>query len=71
MADSYKQNISKAIENLNKLKARSLTKGKPVPQDICIAEVRLKDYLNVLTWLREKDYVVSKGGIVKSLTFHK
>ena len=49
MSKSYKQDLSKLIQNLNKLKAQSLERGKKIPQDMLIAEARLKDYLKVLT----------------------
>ena len=62
MSKSYKQDLSKLIQNLNKLKAQSLERGKKIPQDMLIAEARLKDYLKVLTWLREKGYKVNKDG---------
>jgi hypothetical protein len=67
MKRSYKQNLSKLIQNLNKLKAQSLERGKMIPQDVVIAEARLKDYLKVLSWLREKGYRVNKDGNVEEI----
>ncbi|HMN24306.1 MAG: hypothetical protein IT276_13440 [Ignavibacteriaceae bacterium] len=67
MKRSYKQNLSKLIQNLNKLKAQSLERGKRIPQDMVIAEARLKDYLKVLSWLREKGYCVNIGGEVEKI----
>lgn len=67
MKRSYKQNLSKLIQNLNKLKAQSLERGKMIPQDMVIAEARLKDYLKVLDWLREKNYRVTTGGEVEEI----
>lgn len=67
MSKSYKQDLSKLIQNLNKLKAQSLERGRKIPQDMVIAEARLKDYLKVLTWLREKGYKVNKNGDVEEI----
>lgn len=67
MKRSYRQNLSKLIQNLNKLKAQSLERGKMIPQDMVIAEARLKDYLKVLGWLREKGYRVNVGGEVEKI----
>ncbi|MBK7230161.1 MAG: hypothetical protein IPH97_15130 [Ignavibacteriales bacterium] len=67
MSKSYKQDLSKLIQNLNKLKAQSLERGKKIPQDMLIAEARLKDYLKVLTWLREKGYKVNKDGEIEEI----
>lgn len=67
MKRSYKQNLSKLIQNLNKLKAQSLERGKMIPQDMVIAEARLKDYLKVLDWLREKGYRVTIGGDIEKI----
>jgi hypothetical protein len=67
MSKSYKQDLSKLIQNLNKLKAQSLERGKKIPMDMVIAEARLKDYLKVLTWLREKGYKVNKSGEVEEI----
>ncbi|MBK7630701.1 MAG: hypothetical protein IPJ23_08360 [Ignavibacteriales bacterium] len=67
MKRSYKQNLSKLIQNLNKLKAQSLERGRRIPQDMVIAEARLKDYLKVLSWLREKGYRVNIGGEVEEI----
>ena len=67
MKRSYRQNLSKLIQNLNKLKAQSLERGKMIPQDMVIAEARLKDYLKVLGWLREKGYRVNVGGEVEEI----
>ena len=64
---SYKSKLSKLIQNLNKLKAQSLSKGKKIPQDILIAEQRLKDYLNVLSQLHNLGYRVKQGGEVVPL----
>ena len=67
MKRSYRQNLSKLIQNLNKLKAQSLERGKMIPQDMVIAEARLKDYLKVLGWLREKGSRVNVGGEVEEI----
>lgn len=67
MSRSYKQNLSKLIQNLNKLKSQSLERGRKIPQDMVIAEARLKDYLKVLTWLREKGYKVNQDGDVEEI----
>ena len=67
MKRSYRQNLPKLIQNLNKLKAQSLERGKMIPQDMVIAEARLKDYLKVLGWLREKGYRVNVGGEVEEI----
>ena len=67
MSRSYKQNLSKLIQNLNKLKAQSLERGRQIPQDMIIAEARLKDYLNVLSWLRERGYRVKIGGEIEEI----
>ena len=67
MRRSYKQNLSKLIQNLNKLKSQSLERGKKIPQDMVIAEARLKDYLKVLTWLREKGYRINIDGEIEEI----
>ena len=67
MTRSYKQNLSKLIQNLNKLKSQSLERGKIIPQDMVIADARLKDYLKVLTWLREKGYRVNIDGEIEEI----
>jgi hypothetical protein len=67
MRRSYKQNLSEFIQNLNKLKAQSLERTKKIPQDMVIAEARLKDYLKVLATLREKGYRVNIDGEIEEI----
>lgn len=62
MIRSYKQNLSKLIQNLYKLKSQSLSKKKNIPQDLIIAISRLEDYMKVLEYLRENNLRVKKGG---------